>query len=194
MSSGPDRGGIKMFQQTTKTKVISFYGKKLIGQFGLWFCSLVSFAAMADSISFFGNSSCGGSCWYSLVVGIVSFLFCSFLLIMNYVSEGSRESSWFSQRLEMQLMLVTIVWWIPGVAFISNSQTLQSGVGIIFSWLALFFAIYSTYQAYNTWIDHEKLKKYDFVANQMRGQLSDEEDEEKGTGYESAVTGSEDEV
>ncbi|KAA8499249.1 hypothetical protein FVE85_6834 [Porphyridium purpureum] len=167
-------GGPSLFSRQVRAGDYSFNARKLMGELGIWFCSTVSFSAMADSISTFGSDACTGSCWYGLVVGIVSFLFSLFVLIMNYMTGANRDRSWFSQRLEMQFLMILSLWWIPGVGFLSSANTLQSTVGQVFSWFALAFSLYSTFEAYNVWAEWEVSK--DVSTGKDMYTVSDDED------------------
>mmetsp|Transcript_6717 Transcript_6717/g.12002 ORF Transcript_6717/g.12002 Transcript_6717/m.12002 type:complete len:192 (-) Transcript_6717:1382-1957(-) len=182
--------GPSLLTTTLRAGVLTAYARKIAAELVVGFSSLVSFASLADSINTLNIYS--ASTWYSLVVGIVSFLYIIFLLTMGYCTETTRDSSWFSPRFEMQLLLFLVIWWIPGLGFICNVRTVQSGVGIVFSWIAFVASIYGTYQAFNAWQDFELNRKG--TTRQQAGSVTYASDYADRNGFDSAPSESDQEI
>mmetsp|Transcript_5279 Transcript_5279/g.10827 ORF Transcript_5279/g.10827 Transcript_5279/m.10827 type:complete len:186 (-) Transcript_5279:2404-2961(-) len=143
----------------TRTGDLAPYAQKLAAEFFVFLSSLITLGATADFARVAG--SCGSACRYVLIVGLVSTVILSLILIFNYLGEMNKLSrqGWYSHRFEMRLLgFVAILCWVPGAATISSRSTLiTTGTGVTFGWLSFFGCLYATYTCYRAMKEEETL-------------------------------------
>eukprot|EP00184_Porphyridium_aerugineum_P000137 CAMPEP_0184693072 /NCGR_PEP_ID=MMETSP0313-20130426/1370_1 /TAXON_ID=2792 /ORGANISM="Porphyridium aerugineum, Strain SAG 1380-2" /LENGTH=194 /DNA_ID=CAMNT_0027151033 /DNA_START=136 /DNA_END=720 /DNA_ORIENTATION=- len=136
------------FEGKARTGDLSPYAQKIVAEAFVWLCSLIVWGAAADECTQLGG--CDGFAGWQVACGILSWLFMSFILFMNYVCESGKSSryGWFSHRFEMQMLIFPCLLWVPGVATTSSRNSEASGVAVFFAWLAFLGSFWSVLKAY----------------------------------------------
>ena len=131
--------------------------RKLTALAFVWLCSIVSWGHAANIASVIGK--CTARCGFQVTIGVVSWVYTSVLLVLNYLTESDRLSrtGCFSHGMEVQLMAALIILWIPGVgaASVADLESPSSVVSIWFAWLAFFGSIFTTYKAYHSFKEED---------------------------------------
>ena len=128
------------------------------------------------------TKACNGRCGYNYVVGLGSFLYLSLILLCNYLCETHvmSRSGWFSYKTELFLMYGLVIWWIPGVAVLSDFENPISGVGEVWGYLALFGSIFCCFAAYRTFrVEQYKQYMISRLARRGDGDSDDSESEDE---------------
>jgi hypothetical protein len=117
-------------------------------------CSLVVWGHTAN----IGGAvrSCGGDCRFHIVVGVVAWLYTSMLLLFNYMCErGSMaRTGFFSHGLEVQLIAILVIVWIPLVGSVSSVGSAPT-LTVWFAWLGFFGSLYATFKAYHSFKEED---------------------------------------
>jgi hypothetical protein len=139
---------------------VSVYAQKLTGLAFVWLCSIVVWGHTANIGS--ALRKCGNSCRFQIVMGVVTWLFSSVLLLFNYLCErGSMaRTGFFSHGLEVQLIAVLALLWIPLVGAVSAVKKGTSGFStptltVWFAWLGFFASLYGTFKAYHSFKEED---------------------------------------
>lgn len=159
---------------------LSPFGQKVAAQAFVWLASIVVFGATSD----FSREidKCNSLCGYAIATGVVSFIFCSLILLAHYLLLIGRidRDGWFTNAAEMRFMIALVVWWGPGVgglsALLRNSRGESphtNGVAIFFGWLAFFASIYGAFKAY-----HSKKEEESYFNHYQQLSIQAENEEE----------------
>jgi hypothetical protein len=139
---------------------VSVYAQKLIVLAFVWLSSLVVWGHTANVSS--ASRKCGSTCRFQIVMGVVLWLFSSVLLLFNYLCErGSMaRTGFFSHGLEVQLIAVLALLWIPLVGAVSAVQKGSSAFSapvltIWFGWLGFFASLFATFKAYHSFKEED---------------------------------------
>lgn len=168
--SGPPRSG-----------ELSPFAQKVATQAFVWLASIIVFGATWD----FSRSinKCNSLCGYAIATGVVSFIFCSLMLLAHYLLMVGRidRDGWFTNAAEMRFMIALVIWWGPGVGGLSavlrnkniGVSPHTNGVAIFFGWLAFFASIYGAYKAY-----HSKMEEQSYMNHYQQMSIQAENEEE----------------
>mmetsp|Transcript_11348 Transcript_11348/g.19415 ORF Transcript_11348/g.19415 Transcript_11348/m.19415 type:complete len:216 (-) Transcript_11348:34-681(-) len=161
---------------TSQVGHLSPYAQKLCAQLIIWTGSNVLWGANLDVYLSTNRLQCNGYCIYNFICGIGSCLAVSCILLFNYLCETYRmsRSGWFSYALELYMMYILVLWWIPGVAVASSSDNFITPTGEVWAYLSLFASMFAAFAAYRT-LKYEEMKKA--YINRLAG--GDDEDEEE---------------
>jgi hypothetical protein len=133
---------------------VSVYAQKLTALAFVSLCAVVVWGHTANIGA--AGKSCGSSCRFQIVVGVVVWLYSTILLLFNYMCErGSMmRTGFFSHGLEVQLIAILAVVWIPLVGSVSavNKAPLLT---VWFAWLGFFGTMYATFKAYHSFKEED---------------------------------------
>ena len=182
MSNGNDGGNLiddappRYFSHPPKSGGFSPSAQKVGAELVIWIASLVVIGSLADDASNTEGRRCYSLCVSSIVFAAFSFLILSALLIMHLMTFVGKVKK-FGSGGEVYILVIPLLFWIPGVATLSAIHRPQGGPGIVeapgvaqfFGWLAFFLCIFAAIKAYQA--GHEetlKQKMSQRAAEQMR--------------------------
>mmetsp|Transcript_14432 Transcript_14432/g.29518 ORF Transcript_14432/g.29518 Transcript_14432/m.29518 type:complete len:175 (-) Transcript_14432:1061-1585(-) len=149
----------KFFTTQTKATNLSPYSEKLVLESLVMLFSVIEFGRTSESVSRAGGAGCEGLCAWSILSGVVSFVFAGVVLLLNYLCANAQLSRYgfFSHKFEMYMMMALTLWWVPGVATASAiNNAHKSGVGTFFAWASFFGSILATYKAYHSYKEEDE--------------------------------------
>ncbi|KAA8495312.1 hypothetical protein FVE85_1467 [Porphyridium purpureum] len=142
---------------------LSPYAQKIISESFVWLASLIVWGSGCDFATKYNrgtpvDGTCNGICVWQIICGLMSWLFMTFILVMNFMCETGRASryGWFSHKFEMQLLFVPCLIWIPGVAAISARDSPAVGSAVFFSWMCFAGSFYAATKAYRSFREEDE--------------------------------------
>lgn len=133
---------------------LSVASKKLSALAFVALCGLVVWGHTSNIAA--ADRSCPSSCITQLILGVLVFAWSCVLLACNFfASKGTfSRTGCFSHGLEVQLVGLSVVLWVPLVAAVSAVGKAPN-LTIIFAWLGFFGAIYATFLAYHNFKEED---------------------------------------
>lgn len=131
----------------------SVYAQKLTALAFVWLCCIVVWGNVANLAT--ARGICILRCRLQITFSVITWIYSSFLLVLNYLTEASTLSrtGCFSHGLEAQFTAFMIILWIPVLATTSSNN--YENVATWFSWLGFFGSIYASYKAYHSFKEED---------------------------------------
>lgn len=133
---------------------ISVYARKLTALAFVALCALVVWGHSANIGA--ANRECSSSCVFQIAFAVVIWLYVSVLMLFNYLCENGSmaRTGFFSHGLEVQLVAVAVVLWVPVVATVSAVGKAPT-LSVWFAWLGFFGTMYATFLAYHSFKEED---------------------------------------
>lgn len=133
---------------------VSVYAKKLTTLAFVSLCAVVVWGHTANMGA--ANRTCPSNCIFQISFAVLIWLYVGLLLLFNYLCEkGSMQrTGFFSHGLEVQLVGLAVLLWVPLVASVSAINK-ASSLSIWFAWLGFFGNIYATFLAYHSFKEED---------------------------------------
>lgn len=132
----------------------SVYAQKLTALVFIWLCAIVVWGNVANAANI--RNTCNSRCAVQLAFGVLTWLYVSVLLLLNFLAERQSLSrhGCFSHGLEVQWIAVLVLTWIPVIASASSIDAAPL-VATWFAWLGFIGSFYATYKAYHSFKEED---------------------------------------
>lgn len=133
---------------------ISVYARKLTALAFVSLCALVVWGHRSNIAAAF--RTCDSTCVFQIAFAVVIWLYVSILMLFNYLCESGSMSrtGFFSHGLEVQLIALSVLLWVPLVATVSAVGKAPL-LTVWFAWLGFFGNIYATFLAYHSFKEED---------------------------------------
>lgn len=137
-----------------RTGHVSVYAKKLTALAFVALCAVVVWGHSANIGA--AKRTCPSSCVFQIAFAVLIWLYVSMLLLFNYLCEKGTmlRTGFFSHGLEVQLVGVAVLLWVPLVATVSAIGKAPP-LTTWFAWLGFFGNIYATFLAYHSFKEED---------------------------------------
>lgn len=138
----------------TRSGHLSVASKKLTVLAFVALCALVVWGHTSNIAA--ANRSCSPTCVFQVIFGVLVFAWSCVLLLCNHLASNGTISrtGCFSHGLEVQLVGLSIIFWVPLVATVSAVGQAPA-LTITFVWLGFFGAMYATFLAYHSFKEQD---------------------------------------